>query len=126
MTPTLKNKLSFLTLNKKQSLFLPAILSYLDVNLPDNSSTIVELSYAVFLLSLIAFLCFINVLFFSVSYILVQKGNYELKYPKLKFFINYYKKTTLIYLFIEAILCSICLIILITFSFLYFYTGVKG
>ena len=105
------------------SFSLPLILSYLDINIPEGSSSITNLSYAVFLLSLIGLFCFINVIFFLLVYIIIQKGNYENKYPKLKFLINIYKKNTLIYVAIEAFLCLICFLILIFYSFVFIYSA---
>jgi hypothetical protein len=58
----------------------------------------------VFLLSLIALVCFINILGFFIAYVLVLKGDYENKYPRLKLYINFNKKTTIVYLTLEIIL----------------------
>lgn len=106
-------------INYSQSFSLPFILSYLDINIPENASTLTNYSFSVFLLSLIALLCFLNVLGFLVAYILIQKGDYENKYPKFKTIINYFKKTTIFYVIIEGLICLICLLMLIVFSILY-------
>ena len=95
---------------------LPFILSNLGIE--ENVNSNLNVSYAIFLLSLIALLCFINVLGFIIVYIFIQKNEYETKYPKFKKIINYYKNTSLIYAILEALLCFICLFILILFSFL--------
>ena len=95
---------------------MPIILSNIKLN--ENVSSVTEVSYAVFVLSLIALLCFINIIFYILSYILLTKGNYENKYPKLKFIINYYKNTSLVYITIEILFCFICLLILVVFSLL--------
>ena len=76
------------------------------------------MAYGVFLLSLIAILCFLNILGNLLAYYLIQKGNYEEKYPKLAGLINYYKKINLVFLIIEVLLCLTCLSILVLFSFL--------
>jgi len=101
------------------------ILSQLNLNVDETATNLTQFSYGIFLLSLVALICFINVLGFMVTYIFIQKGNYEQKYPKLSKFINYYKKTTLIYVSIEAFLCLTCLILLVFFSFLFVYSGIK-
>jgi hypothetical protein len=105
--------------NLSQSFSLAFILSYLDINIPDHASTLTHFSFSVFLLTLVALLCFINVLGFLIAYIIIQKGNYENKYPKLKKIISYYKKSTLFYVIIEALICLCCLLLLIFFSILY-------
>ena len=46
----------------------------------------------IFILSLVALICFINVLGFIITYFFIQRGNSENKYPKLSKIINYYKK----------------------------------
>jgi hypothetical protein len=108
-----------------QSFFFSFIFSNLNLNVDDTASNLTQVSYGVFLLSLVALICFLNVLGFMISYILIQQGNYEIKYPKLKKFINYYKKSTLVYVSVEAFLCLICLSLLVGFSFLLVYYGIK-
>lgn len=110
-----KNKKNNLT----QSFSLAFILSYLDINIPDQASSLTHFSFSVFLLTLVALLCFINVLGFLTAYIIIQKGNYENKYPKFKKIINYYKKSTLFYVIIEVLICLCCLLLLLFFSILY-------
>jgi len=100
----------------KHSFFFAAILSKLDINLSDNASTFLNYSYGVFMLSLIALLCFINVLFYLFIYIIIQQKDYETKYPKLKRIINYYKNVNLLVAIIESVLCLICLLILTSSS----------
>ena len=101
------------------------ILSQLNLNVDDTASNLTQFSYGIFLLSLVALICFINVLGFMITYILIQKGNYEHKYPKLSKIINYYKKSTLIYVSVEAFLCLVCLLLLVLFSYLLVYSGIK-
>lgn len=107
-----------------QSLF-GLIMSQLNVNVDETASNLTQISYGFFLLSLVALFCFLNILGFMITYILIQKGNYEIKYPKLRKFINYYKKTSLIYVSVEVLLCLLCLILLVFFSFLFVYSGIK-
>lgn len=113
-------------LNKKYNLthsfFFAAILSKLDININDNASTFLNYSYGVFLLSLIALLCFINVLIYLFVYIVIQKKDYESRYPRFKILINYYKNTNLIVAIIESVLCLICLFILTLSSLALIFT----
>lgn len=111
--------------NYSKSFSLPLILSYLDINIPENASILTHWSFSVFLFSLIALICFINVLVFLIVYILIQNGNYENKYPKFKKLINYYKKSSILYVIIEALICLSCLILLIIFSILYVLQGIS-
>jgi len=104
--------------NLKHSFLFSWILTNLDINVNSSDSDITQLAYGVFLLSLIAFLCFLNILGYLLAYYLIQKGNYEVKYPKLAGLVNYYKKVNFIFLIIEVILCLTCLTILVLFSFL--------
>jgi hypothetical protein len=101
------------------------ILSQLNLNVDETASNLTQISYGFFLLSLIALICFLNVVGFMITYILIQQGNYEQKYPKLRRFINYYKNSTLLYVSIEAFFCLICLILIVLFSFLLVYSGIK-
>ena len=96
---------------------LPFLLSKL--GLEESGSSNLDISYAVFLLSLIALICFINVLGFMSAHIFIQKKDYETKYPKFKKMINYYKNSSLLYAILEGLLCFTCLFILIIFSFLH-------
>ena len=112
-----KIKIIIINKNYKTSWLLPFLLSNLGIEENINSNS--DISYGVFLLSLIALICFINILGLMSVNILIQKKNYETKYPKLKKIINYYKNTSLVYVIIEALLCFICLFILTLFSFLH-------
>jgi hypothetical protein len=75
----------------------PFIFYNLDINVSDSDSMITQLAYGVFLLSLVAFFCLINILGYLLAYYLIQKGNYEVKYPKFSRIINYYKKVNLFF-----------------------------
>jgi putative copper export protein len=107
----IKNRVSHLS-------SFPLIFYNLDINVNDSDPVITQLAYGVFLLSLVALFCLINIIGYLLTYYLIQKGNYEVKYPKLTRLINYYKNTTLVFIIIEIILCLICLGILIFYSYL--------
>ena len=104
--------------NIKHSFLFTWILSNLDIDVNSSNSDIVQLAYGVFLLSLVALFCLINMTGYILTYYIIQKGDYEVKYPKFARLINYYKKTTLVFLIIEILLCLICLGILIFYSYL--------
>ena len=105
------------------SFYLPLILSNLDINVSNTDSSIIQLSYAVFLLSLIALYSLINIIGYMTTYILIQIGNYEEKYPRLKKIINYYKKGSLVFIIIDVIFCFTCLLILLISSLTFIYLG---
>ena len=60
------------------SFYLPLILSKLDIHDSNTDSNIIQLSYAVLLLSLIALYCLINIIGYMTAYIIVQNSNYIL------------------------------------------------
>ena len=108
------------------SFSLPLILSKLDINVTDLDSKFTHLSYGIFTLSLIGLLCFINIIGYMAVYIFLQEKDYETKYPRLKKIINYYKKSSLVYIGIEILLCLTSLILLVFFSLLFVYTGINN
>ena len=108
--------------NINHSFSLPLILGMLDIDPTQLNTNLSNYAYGVFLLSLVALLCFINVLFYITIHYLIQVRNYELKYPKLNKIINLYKKVNILYIFIEALICFVCLILIVFFSLICIYT----
>jgi hypothetical protein len=104
--------------NARHSFLLTWILSNLNIDVGSSDSDVAQLAYAVFLLSLIAILCFLNILGYFGAYYFIQKGNYEEKYPKLSGLINYFKKVNFLFLIIEILICLFCLTTLALFSLL--------
>lgn len=102
-----------------QSFAFPVILSMIDINVEHSSMT--RLSFSIFVLSLISLLCFINVIVYMMGYVLIQKKDYENKYPKFSGIIKYYKNSSIIYVIIEGVICISCLLVLVVFSLLYLY-----
>ena len=107
--------------NFRYSYSLPLILSYLDINVNDTNNVLTQYSWGIFIISLICLLSFLNILGYIIAYLLIQKSNYESKYPLLSKLINRYKKFSLIYFSIEIIICLICLFLLLFFSLLFIY-----
>ena len=110
--------------NLTSSFMFPLILSKLDINVTDNHSSLTQISYGVFLLSLIALFCLINIIGYMIVNIIINKVDYEKRYPRLSKIINYYKKMSLIYISIDIILCLICLLLLVFFSLSIIYIGI--
>jgi hypothetical protein len=73
-------------------------------------------------LSLIALLCFINVLGYFLSLYILDKYNIETRFPKLSKIKTYYKNTTLIFIIYESLFCIFCLLFLIISAYLYLKT----
>ena len=77
-------------------------------------------------MSLIALVCFVNIIGYIIVYIFLDQNNYETKYPKLIRYINYYKKSSLVYIGIEVLFCLTCLLLLVIFSLLIVYSGINN
>jgi hypothetical protein len=103
----------------KQSFTFPFILYNLNIDTSESVHTINQLAYGVFLLTLIALFCLINIFGYILTYYFIQEGNYNEKYPKLSKLINYYKQLNFYFVIIEIILCLTCLLILNFYSFLF-------
>ena len=113
------------TINNIKHSFSPSgltlILSYLDINIDKSNSSINNIFIGIFILTLISILCFINVLGYLSVCILIQNctgQNYEEKYPKFIKIINYFKKGTILYVIIEALICLLSLIFILFISFI--------
>ena len=102
-----------------RSFAFPVILSMIDINVEHSSMT--RLSFSIFVLSLISLLCFMNVIFYMIGYVIIQEKDYENKYPKFSRIIKFYKNSSLVYMVIEGVVCLGCLLILVIFSLLYLY-----
>jgi hypothetical protein len=66
-----------------------------------------------FTLSLIVFICFINVFGYILSLFLNSKYDIENKFPKLKRIIRYYEKSTQFFIIVEALIGFIFLLFII-------------
>src|SRR5258708_36634541 len=107
--------------NIKYLYSFPVILNNFSVSASDSDPVVSQLAYGVFLISLVALFCFINILGYIISYYLFRKEIYELKYLNLKRVINYFNRKTLAYFIIESFLCLTFLIFLLLFSFLFIF-----
>lgn len=64
--------------------------------LHDSDPIITQFAYGVLLISLVAFFCFTNIVGYLIVIYLIQKSDYETKYPKFARLINYYKNINLV------------------------------
>jgi len=95
------------------------LLSVLDLNIDtaaEGSSQILKFNYGVFLISTVALFCLINIIGFILGNYLLQKVDYESKYPRLSKFIDRYKKLSLIYISLDILICLVCLLMLVCFT----------
>ena len=103
----------------RQSFILTFILSNLDINIPEGSENLTNYAFGVMVMSLIAILCFINVLGYFISFYVLKKYNLETRFPKLNKIKAYYQNTTLMFICFEALFCFLILFFLFITAYLY-------
>jgi predicted RND superfamily exporter protein len=86
------------------------------VELTDSSSQLLQFSYGVFLGSLVSFFCLLNVIAYIITNYLLEKVDFEKKYPKIGKYINRLKKVTLFYICIDLLICLVWLLLLVFYS----------
>lgn len=115
----IKNFFSSYAIN--HSFFFLFLLNKLDIDLNDLNSSNDNSDYnfflVIFLFSVISLFCFISVVGYLTSIILIDKYDIEIKFPKLKKFIRYFKKSSLLLITIDFFLCLISLILIVIASF---------
>jgi hypothetical protein len=104
---------------KRKSFILPFILSKFDIQIPEGGEVITQYAFSVFIFSLIILLAFINILGYFISLHLVQRYDFKNKYPKFKIIINYFEKSTLIFVLIETLFVLLGLLFLIISALFY-------
>jgi hypothetical protein len=68
---------------------------------------------------MLALLCLVfltNVLGYFLSLYLIEKFKLNIKYPKLQRFVNYYTKSTVVFILIESFLAVLILIFIIVYN----------
>lgn len=92
------------------------ILNLLGVKLDEGSEPIFEYAFSVFTLSLVGIFSFFSIIGYLISILVLNNRNIENKINSnriSKKLIEYYKKTSLLFVIIEIILCLFVFIILI-------------
>nr|QCI56443.1 hypothetical protein [Hypsizygus marmoreus] len=106
-----------MNLNKNQqvksSFLLPLIINNLGKDISNDAEPIILYSFSMFTLTLIALVCFINVIGYFISLYLIHKYDIDNKYPKLKRLIKYYEKYSFTIILIEGGVCIIILVFII-------------
>jgi hypothetical protein len=108
------------TTEYKNSFTFASLLSYLDLNIPDEAKAISHFSVGILILSLVVLFSFTNVKGYLCSILLLKHYKIGEKYQKLRKILTYFEKTTIFWIIIEGITGYIVLFIIILFSFLYF------
>jgi len=114
---SLKSKQKNIT--QRQSIILPLILNFLDIKIPEGSENLTNYTFGVMIMSLVALLCFINVLGYFISLYILDKYNIETRFPRLNKIKSYYQKSTIIFIIFESLFGILVLLFLIITAYLY-------
>lgn len=68
------------------------------------------------ILNIVALSCFISVFGYIVSLYILDKYNVEEKYPKLKWIINYFKKSSQFTIIVESLIGFLALIVMLVIN----------
>lgn len=79
------------------------IIYYLDLKIPDGLSNNAEMLFNLATVCLVILVCFVNVFSYFISIYLLEffKESINKKYPFLNPFVNYYKKSSMVFIVIE-------------------------
>ena len=93
------------------------IIKILGLELPENAEPLMEMGFYVALVCLAVLFCFINVFGYLSTLYFIQNKDFERKYPFFRMYIKYFKKSSHIFVFIEALIGFLGLIVLIYLGF---------
>ena len=85
-------------------------MEHIGKEIPADAEPIIQFCFYLFILSLICIGCFVNITGYFLSLYLINKYNIENKYPKYAKIIRYYEKSKKYFLYLEIIICLICLL----------------
>lgn len=97
----------------KYCYIMPFILNKIGKDIPIDAEPAIQLSFNMFILTLIILICFINIIGYFISIYLINKYDVENKYPKYARYIRYFEKSRLYLVVIEIIICLVFLIIML-------------
>lgn len=106
------------------SFILPLILSKIEWGDNSNTEPVADNYYlVVFILSVVIFLSFFNVIGYFFTIYLIQRYNIKEKYPYpiLNKIIKYYENTGFLFVIVDCIICLLALILLGGSGFLLYY-----
>ena len=96
---------------------LKYIIYFFDLKLPEEADRLAEYAFNVGMISLVVLLCFINVFGYLIAFYLLEYFHVDKKYPKFKTILNYFKKSSWIFLIFEGLIGFFGLIVLIYLGF---------
>ena len=105
----------FQHLDLKYCFFIPFLLQKMNKDLPEDISIFVEYNFNIFILGVLVLMFLLNILGYVFTIYFIDKYNLTVKYPKLEKLVNYYSKTTNLFIIIESLLCIgllLCIIII--------------
>nr|YP_009739394.1 hypothetical protein [Tricholoma terreum]QIC20238.1 hypothetical protein [Tricholoma terreum] len=103
----------------KESFSFAFLLSYLDLNIPNDAEPITQISFGFLILSLIVLSCFTNVIGYLSFVLLIKYYKLGDKYPKFNKILSLFEKSSIMVVVIEGLVGYIFLFAIIIFSFLY-------
>jgi hypothetical protein len=119
------NKVKYIIINYIYNNVSYSFLPFISLNIPiapDNLTGFNKVLYGVLTISIILLSCFINIIGYLLTLYLIKYTDIEIKYPRLKPFITYFKNTSLITIIIEIIffIVTILAVIGVCIKLLYF------
>ena len=103
---------------KSNAYILGWILSSVNVEITENSSQLLQFSYGVFLGSIVILFCVLNITGYLITNYLLEKVELEKKYPTIGKYLNRFRKISLIYIFIDILVCLYILSLLAYYSWI--------
>jgi hypothetical protein len=86
------------------------------VEITESSSQFLQFSYGVFLCSIITLFCMLNITGYIITNYLLEKIDFDKKFPKIGKYINRFRKISLIYIYIYVLICIYLLSLLVFYS----------
>ena len=103
-------------INYKYAFIVPFIFKTLGKDMTAEADPIIGYCFHMAMLALLCLVCLTNVLGYFLSLYIIEKFKLNLKYPKLQRFINYYTKSTVVFILIESFFSVLILIFIIVYN----------
>lgn len=101
------------------------IIYFFGLELPENASPLLEVLFNVAMISLVVLLCFINVFGYLIAFYLLEYNKIDKKCPggKARLILNYFKRSSWVFLILEGLMGFSGLITLIYLGFSPLFLG---
>ena len=106
--------------SRQDAYIIPFIFTNLNPNVSRATEPLVSYAFSMFMLNLIILICFVNIVGYILSIYLVNKYDIEIKFPKFKRYINFYKSISKFWLILEIIIAFTILIFIILLNLFLF------